>query len=97
MADDTPQSGIPVVDTITEGICGAYKKANDFFHGIPSVDQKSEHDKAIDEMNKQQRIKDVQSATKSFAHDTQTPAQKKIAPAQSGKTQTSKPAPRKRY
>ena len=72
---------------------GIYKKANDWWSKIPTPgynpDQRTPHQKAIDEMNKQATDKGVQDATKSYA--TQTAAQKKATPAPTpGKIVTSK-------
>ena len=93
MADQQDPSGL--VDMAR----GIYKKANDWWSKIPTPgykgDQKSEHDKAIQEMNKRATDKSVQDATKSFA--TQTPAQKKGTPQSTpGKIITQKAGPRKK-
>lgn len=93
MDDQDYGAAQPIIDVAK----GAYKKVNDFFSHVPTpgYDPKSDHDKAIDEMNKQAQAKRVQDATKSFA--TQTAAQKKGTPAPTpGKIVIQKAGPRKK-
>ena len=84
----------PLVDVVK----GAYKKANDWLSKVPTPgykpDQQSDHDKAVQEMNKQANDKRVQDATKTYA--TQTAAQKKVTPAPTPGKTIIKTGPRKR-
>ena len=83
-------------NTILDDITGPFKKANDFLTNLgKSVpEQKTAHQKAIDEMNKQANDKTVQDANKTYA--TQTTAQKKATPAPTPGKIPVKTGPRKR-
>ena len=94
MDDQDYGAAQPLVDVVK----GAYKKANDWLSKVPTPgynqDQKTPHQKAIDEMNKQANDKRVQDATKTYA--TQTAAQKKSTPAPTPGKTAIKTGPRKR-
>jgi len=79
---------------------GIYKKANDLVSKVPTPfykpAQPSDHDKAVQDMNKQADDKTVQDANKSFIHPTQTKAQSRPAVAPKVQVQSTKSMPRKR-
>lgn len=92
MDDQDYGAAQPIIDVAK----GAYKKVNDFFSHVPTpgYDPKTDHDKAVDAMNKKLNDQRVADANKSFA--TQTAAQKKGTPAPTpGKTMI-KTGPRKK-
>jgi hypothetical protein len=95
MPDDQQESESPLLDMAR----GAYKGVNDLINKIPTPGykpQQSDHDKAVQDMNKKATDQGVQDANKSFIHDTQTPAQKKSPPARTSAKVVVKVAQRKR-